>query len=178
LSRKRPDDGTDTPLPNMSEILRRSLPDTVRYPEFHVATNVWIRGDVEASGNGRVEGTVEGAITLVGRSLTIDRKGQVLGDVRAAKVVVHGRLKGDVTASESIEIADGAVVEGTVSSPKLVLAEGAVLQGQVATHSYSGPGGDNVLERSPWSLRGGKSKPARRASKLGPVAIDPIDRPR
>jgi cytoskeletal protein CcmA (bactofilin family) len=160
----------------MSEILRRSLPESVRNPEFHVAANVWIRGDVEAPCNGRVEGTVEGAITLVGRSLTIDRKGQVLGDVRASKVVVHGRLKGDVTASESIEIADGAVVEGTVNSPTLVLAEGAVLQGQVATQSYSGPGGDNVLKRSPWSLREGKSPSACRASNLGPASIEPIDR--
>jgi len=46
-------------------------------------------------------------------------------------VVVIGRVAGNVSAGERLEIQATGIVEGDVEAPRLVVAEGAVLNGSV-----------------------------------------------
>lgn len=130
FKKKRKNDSRRS-VPDVGGILERALPATLRYPQFYVTSNVRIRGNLEIAGHAHVEGTVEGAVTLGDRTLTIGRKGSVRGDVRAATVFVHGRLVGDVRASQAVEVSPGAVVEGDVHAPRFVLAPGATFKGRV-----------------------------------------------
>jgi cytoskeletal protein CcmA (bactofilin family) len=121
----------ERPKPDVGAILERSLPAPLRFPQFYVTQSMRIQGDLESDAHGHVEGTVDGGISLGDRSLTIGRNGRVLGPVRAATVLVRGRLVGDVFATESVEIAPGGSVEGKIVSPRFVLAEGAEFKGSV-----------------------------------------------
>lgn len=121
----------ERPAPDVGEILKRALPEPLRFPQFYITHDVCIHGNLEAAAHGHVDGTVEGTIKLGDRTLTIGRKGRVIGEVRAATVVVRGNLKGDVYAAEAVEIAAGASVEGNVEAPRFVLAEGADFKGEV-----------------------------------------------
>lgn len=69
--------------------------------------------------------------------MTIGPSGDVEGDVFARSVVVLGKVRGQIVASEKAELAASAVVEGTVQAPKVVIAEGAQLQGNVAMSAGS-----------------------------------------
>ncbi len=123
--------GAGRAAPDVDKILNRGLPGLRPFHQFHVAPGVRIRGDLETTGHAHVEGIVEGAILVGARTLSIGSKGRVHGDVRAGTVLIRGRLTGDVTASEGVEIAAGAAVEGNIRSPRLVLVAGARFSGRV-----------------------------------------------
>ena len=50
--------------------------------------------------------------------------------MRAAILVVHGQVIGDVTASERVELKGTARVIGDVEAPVIAMEAGAVLDGQ------------------------------------------------
>ena len=64
--------------------------------------------------------------------MTVGSDGDVEGEIHARQVVVGGRVRGDVRASERAELTSSGAVEGSVQAPKVVIAEGARLEGSVA----------------------------------------------
>jgi cytoskeletal protein CcmA (bactofilin family) len=99
-----------------------------------------ITGDVTFSGGLRVDGTVKGAVRCVdgekGGMLVISEHGTVDGEVRAAHLVVAGRIHGPVFASELVELQPKARVEGDVHYRALEMHNGAVVDGML----IHGPG--------------------------------------
>jgi cytoskeletal protein CcmA (bactofilin family) len=88
-----------------------------------------INGKVELEGVARIEGHVEGDVVAQG-TLIVGENAVVKAKVSGATVIVHGRITGDVTVRERLEIrAQGSVI-GNVSAPKLVVHEGGTLEGQ------------------------------------------------
>ena len=64
--------------------------------------------------------------------MTVGSDGEVEGEIHARQVVVGGRVRGDVRASERAELTSSGAIEGSVQAPKVVIAEGARLEGSVA----------------------------------------------
>lgn len=93
-----------------------------------------IKGDVSFSGGLRVDGNVVGSIVADGAPdavLTISDQGSVEGEVRAPHVIINGVMKGDVVASERVELASQARVHGNVHYKVLEMAAGAQITGRV-----------------------------------------------
>jgi cytoskeletal protein CcmA (bactofilin family) len=88
-------------------------------------------GDVISDEDLLLEGQVEGKVRGE-RSVTIGPGGDLEGDVAAKSVVVGGKVRGQIVASERAELTATAVVHGSVQAPKIIIAEGAHLQGNVA----------------------------------------------
>ena len=63
--------------------------------------------------------------------LTIAPQAQLRADVRGARVLVFGKIKGAIVASERIDLAASATVEGSLSSNHVVLAEGTTFNGRI-----------------------------------------------
>ena len=61
----------------------------------------------------------------------IGGSGHVRGSVVARAVRVSGRVEGNVTASERIEVLSTGVIDGDLSAPKIAVAEGAEIRGRV-----------------------------------------------
>ena len=78
-----------------------------------------------------IEGRVEGKVELPSSELTIGADGNVAAEVHAKSVVIIGKVKGDVSASERIEIQSTGHVDGDVVAPRLVVQEGAVVNGSI-----------------------------------------------
>ena len=72
--------------------------------------------------------------------MTVGSDGEVEGEIHARQVVVGGRVRGDVRASERAELTSSGAVEGSVQAPKVVIAEGARLEGSVAMAPEEKPG--------------------------------------
>jgi cytoskeletal protein CcmA (bactofilin family) len=51
--------------------------------------------------------------------------------VHAKNVTVEGRLNGDVSADDRVELVASATVDGNIKAPKIVVAEGAKFRGSV-----------------------------------------------
>lgn len=98
-----------------------------------VAPSAEIRGDIEFTGGLHVLGTVVGNISVgtEGGRLVIGESGKVQGEIRVPKIVINGRVEGDVHASEHLELAEKAVIEGNVYYTLIEMVMGAQVDGKL-----------------------------------------------
>ncbi len=89
-----------------------------------------VRGRVSGDGDLRVEGQIEGGVTLSGE-LAIDETGSITGDIDAASVTIAGVLLGNVVAHGAVMIRAGARVEGNMGGAEVSLDEGASFVGRI-----------------------------------------------
>ena len=78
-----------------------------------------------------IEGTVTGDVQVREATLTIAEPAKVEADIHGARVVVHGSLKGSITATVRIELGAEARVEGNLSADQVVIADGAQFNGRI-----------------------------------------------
>lgn len=90
---------------------------------------VW-KGKLTGKGGVRIEGALDGDITLQGL-LVVGETGRVTcKNLRANVVIVAGAVRGDITA-EKLEIRSSGRVWGNVLTAAFSTEEGAFLRGQV-----------------------------------------------
>ncbi|HBD18799.1 MAG TPA: cell shape determination protein CcmA [Arenimonas sp.] len=102
--------------------------------ETLVGPRAVIRGDVNFTGGLYVEGTIHGKVVADEGSaavLTIADKGRIEGEVRAPVVVINGHMQGDVYASERVELAANARVQGNIHYKVVEMAAGAMITGRL-----------------------------------------------
>jgi cytoskeletal protein CcmA (bactofilin family) len=90
---------------------------------------VVVRGDLEAKGDVRLDGRLEGKVKVSER-LTIGSSGHVVAEIDAKDVIVMGKVEGSIVATGRIELKKGAHIEGDIQSPILVVEEGVYFDGR------------------------------------------------
>ena len=98
-----------------------------------IAKGTVIRGDVSFAGALFLEGRIEGTLKADGAEavLTLSEQGCVHGEIHAPRVTVNGEVKGDIHATERLELAGAARVEGNVHYKLLEMAAGARIDGRM-----------------------------------------------
>ncbi|MCL2080714.1 MAG: polymer-forming cytoskeletal protein [Oscillospiraceae bacterium] len=76
-----------------------------------------------------IRGTYLGDINLDGL-LVIDETGSVIGNIRANKIEISGKVKGIVCCDATIHLTSTAYVEGGIATQTLKTDEGARINGQ------------------------------------------------
>lgn len=133
----------------------------------NIGKSIVIKGDLSGNEDLVIEGKVEGKVDLPNNRLTIGAGGQVHAQVHAKNVVVVGRVAGNVSAGERLEIQASGIVEGDVEAPRLVVAEGAVLNGSVKMSAKGAatqprPAAASTATAAPLAATGSRSaEPAR-----------------
>ena len=98
-----------------------------------IGSGTTIVGDIALPGGLRIDGTVRGAVRCIDGEkagmLVISELGTVEGEVRAAHLVVAGRINGPVYASELVELQPKAKVSGDVHYRALEMHNGAIVDG-------------------------------------------------
>jgi len=99
-----------------------------------IGQHTHIKGDISFSGGLRVDGSIAGNIHATGDKesvLTLSEMGAIEGEVRVPNLVVNGTITGNVFASEHIELAPKAKVQGNVYYNLLEMAMGSAVNGQM-----------------------------------------------
>jgi len=78
----------------------------------------------------RITGTHPGKVLMTCGDILIEPTARLNVDVFGRRVVVHGRVVGQVLANESVEIASTGRVTGDIRAPKIIVQEGAVISGR------------------------------------------------
>ena len=128
-----------------------------------VASSAEIRGDISFTGGLHVQGRVEGNITVTGEGgrLVIGETGSVVGEINVPRIVINGNVEGDVHASEHLELAEKAAIQGNVYYTVIEMVAGARVNGKLVRQDE---GGRRHLP-SPETVNGGKGATAQTASK-------------
>lgn len=102
--------------------------------ESLIGPHTTVTGDLSFAGGLHVNGHIVGHVTSPddgSHMLTLASKGTIEGDVRVARIVLDGTVKGDVYASEHIELAANAKVYGDVHYRFIEMAMGAEVNGKL-----------------------------------------------
>jgi cytoskeletal protein CcmA (bactofilin family) len=87
-----------------------------------------VTGQLSFQGPARVDGHVEGEIQCHGK-LTIGEEAEVRAKIAGRIVVIKGRVEGNVTAKEKVELIAPARLYGNIDTPRLIITEGVVFDG-------------------------------------------------
>lgn len=104
-----------------------------------ISPGTLLTGDVKFSGDMHVEGEIKGNISGEGGLLTIAGNGEVEGDIKAARIIIDGTVRGNVFALEHLELAPGAVILGNIYYKVIEMAKGAQLNGSMEHLSDDSP---------------------------------------
>src|SRR5262252_4248013 len=131
---------TEPEKPVMSTSNFPSEPTPVAAPRNAVLNNqeqatigksLVIKGEVTGSESLYIDGRVEGAINLPGNRVTVGRNGQVQANINAKEVVVLGKVKGNVSASDRVDIRNEGSLGGDVICQRISIEDGAWFKGSI-----------------------------------------------
>ena len=86
-------------------------------------------GNLDFKGALRIDGRFKGEI----RSediLIVGEGAQIEGSLEVGVAVIHGEVKGNIKASQKIQLRSAAKVNGDIATPSLSIEEGAFFDGQ------------------------------------------------
>jgi len=97
----------------------------------HIGKSVIIKGELSGSEDLYLDGEVEGNIDLRNHNLVVGPNGRVRANVFAKDVVIHGKVDGNVTGVEKVELKKSAVLNGDIGTQRIVIEDGAFFKGSI-----------------------------------------------
>ena len=91
-----------------------------------------ITGNISGQGDLRVDGKVDGNISVSGDVLIAD-EARVRGGISGAQVLVDGDLSGDVEATGSVHVGPRAIYRGSLRGERVSIAPGASVAADLDT---------------------------------------------
>lgn len=89
-----------------------------------IGTECQITGNVIIKGNARIDGRIEGNVQATG-DLTIGQGALVQASIEAKTIVIAGEVRGDVIASDTLELNASARLYGDIATRQLKVEQGA-----------------------------------------------------
>ncbi len=96
-----------------------------------IGKSLVIKGEVSGSESLYIDGKIEGAINLPGNRVTVGRNGQVAANIMAREVVVLGKVRGNVQASDRVDIRSEGSLTGDVVAARISIEDGAFFKGGI-----------------------------------------------
>jgi len=96
-----------------------------------VSQGIKIKGEISGSEELFVDGQIEGTITCTNATVTLGPNAAVKADVTARELIVRGRVQGQLTGTERIQVWRSARVQGDLKADRISIEEGAELHGML-----------------------------------------------
>jgi cytoskeletal protein CcmA (bactofilin family) len=95
-----------------------------------IGSGIIVDGEITGEEPLTILGTVKGKIVL-DQPLSVEPGATVEANIEASSLVVSGKVTGNVTARERIELRPDARMVGDVKAPRIMIADGASFKGNV-----------------------------------------------
>ncbi|MDH5426491.1 MAG: polymer-forming cytoskeletal protein [Gammaproteobacteria bacterium] len=106
--------------------------------ETLVGRNTELQGDIHFTGGLHVDGVIKGNVTAESGTssvLRLSEHGRIEGEVHVPHISLNGTVNGDVHATEGVELASHARVNGNVYYKLIEMAMGAEVNGNLVHES-------------------------------------------
>jgi cytoskeletal protein CcmA (bactofilin family) len=104
-----------------------------------IGKSLVVKGEVTGSESLYIDGKVEGAINLPGNRVTVGRNGQVAANISAREVVVLGKVRGNINASDRVDIRSEGSLTGDVIAQRISIEDGAFFKGGIDIRKPGSP---------------------------------------
>jgi cytoskeletal protein CcmA (bactofilin family) len=96
-----------------------------------IGRSLVIKGEISGSESLYVDGKIEGTINLNDNRVTIGRNGSVTANITAREVVIMGKVQGNVTCSDRLDIRSEGSLTGDVVTQRISVEDGAIMKGSI-----------------------------------------------
>ncbi len=96
-----------------------------------IGKSLVIKGEVTGSESLYIDGRVEGSINLAGNRVTVGRNGIVNANISAREIVVLGKVRGNLQASDRVDIRTEGSLTGDVIAQRISIEDGAFFKGGI-----------------------------------------------
>ena len=100
-----------------------------------LGSNAVFKGELNFKNTLCIDGEFEGKLTTSDK-LIVAEKGDVRADIEAGIVICKGKIRGNIIASQKVEIHSTGKILGDVMSPALMIELGAVFIGKSYMPEY------------------------------------------
>jgi cytoskeletal protein CcmA (bactofilin family) len=114
-----------------------------------ITKGLFIKGEITGTESLTIDGKVEGSIVLNGNRVTVGRNGQVAASITAREVVVLGKVRGNVSATDRVDIRAEGAVTGDVSAARISIEDGAFFKGGIDIRKADAPGKASAAASAP-----------------------------
>ncbi|MDR2616794.1 MAG: polymer-forming cytoskeletal protein [Endomicrobium sp.] len=122
----------------MSKKQSKNLLESV---ESLVGENAIVEGTITTDKVIRIDGKITtGNINAFG--VVVGQKAEIVGDIETKNIIISGLVKGNINASETIEVLPQANIFGDIKANILSIAQGACFYGKSAMTIKENSGGD------------------------------------
>ena len=130
------------PAPAMGEPTapRPVSASTTTADQATIGKSLVIKGEVTGSESLYIDGRVEGSINLAGNRVTVGRNGVVAANINAREIVVLGKVRGNLTASDRVDIRSDGSLTGDVVAARISIEDGAFFKGGIDIRKGAQPG--------------------------------------
>jgi cytoskeletal protein CcmA (bactofilin family) len=87
-----------------------------------------IKGDIKASGDLRIDGTLIGSVTSKGK-VVVGTTGNVEGEIHCQSADLSGNIKATIVVAELLAMKASANVSGEITTGKISIEPGAIFSG-------------------------------------------------
>jgi len=123
-----------------------------------IGKSLVIKGEVTGSESLYIDGRVEGSINLSGNRVTVGRNGVVSANINAREIVVLGKVRGNLTASDRVDIRSDGSLTGDVVAARISIEDGAFFKGGID------------IRKAGQKANGEEAKPAATSTEAATVA--------
>ena len=96
-----------------------------------ISKGLFVKGEVSGTESLYIDGKVEGSISLPGNRVTVGRNGQVSANITAREVVVLGKVRGNISATDRVDIRAEGALSGDVAAARISIEDGAFFKGGI-----------------------------------------------
>jgi cytoskeletal protein CcmA (bactofilin family) len=96
-----------------------------------ISKGLSIKGEITGTESLFIDGKVEGSINIPGNRVTVGKNGVVSASISAREIVVLGKLKGNVNATDRVDIRAEGALTGDVAAARISIEDGAFFKGGI-----------------------------------------------
>ncbi len=128
---------TPTPTPTPTTVIEPTPVAAPRNASLNsqeqatIGKSLVIKGEVTGSESLYIDGRVEGSINLSGNRVTVGRNGVVAANINAREIVVIGKVRGNLVASDRVDIRNEGSLTGDVVAQRISIEDGAFFKGGI-----------------------------------------------
>jgi cytoskeletal protein CcmA (bactofilin family) len=102
-----------------------------------ISSGTILRGNVKSDSDLRIDGTIHGNVSSSAK-IVVGPSGYVEGNIEGANADVTGRVKGNITVKELLQLREKSNVEGNIIAVKLQVDPAAIFNGKCQMGAQAG----------------------------------------
>lgn len=129
------------------------------------------KGTIEVEGTLRIDSEFEGVVNCP-ETLVVGKTGVIKADINVKNAIIGGKVIGNITATNKIELQSGSHIEGDIMTHRLVIDEGVYFDGSCkmgenVTPGRAGQGGNREQQQPQQGSKQPQPQPQQNREKVG-----------